>query len=88
MTHRTYYECEDGTVIADEIMDGDIHTGMNVRFTKPFKTSDPDWKKRIQSQAKAKGVTARFRTGKWKDGYSSPSGWSSPPRRLIAEFTF
>ena len=88
MTHRTYYEDDIGNVLADERMDGDIHTDTKVRFTKPFKTSDPDWKDRITAQASAKGVTARFINGMWKDAYSSPSGWDSPSKRKVAEFSY
>ena len=89
MTHRTYYQTRAGKIIASSRSDGDPHTDTKVIFRKgDMNVSDPDWRERIQAHAQAKGVTARFQTGRWEDAYSTPSGWSSPTKRKVAEFSY
>ena len=88
-THRTYYQTGESPHItyADQRSNGDPNTDAQVSGVDypDINTLEEELEKRKQ-EGKIKSYSI-IEDASWEEAYSTPSGWSSPRRRPVAEVT-
>ena len=88
-THRTYYQTGESPHItyADQRSNGDPHTDAQVSGVDypDISTLKEELEKRKQA-GKIKSYSI-IEDASWEEAYSTPSGWSSPRRKPVAEVT-